>query len=80
MITQHSRPFGGAEVRRERLELLDLTRLGSALAYRETGDPFAGEIGHPSFHTTVLVPGAGAWLAGLIARLFAAKAPRPAAR
>lgn len=80
MINQHSHPYAGAEVRRSRLALLDLTRLGSALAYRETGDPFAGEIGHPSLHTGVLIPGLGAWLAGLIDRLTPAKAPRPAGR
>lgn len=80
MITPSSHPFAAAEVRRTRFALLDLTRLSSALAYRETGDPFAGEIGHPSLHTTLLVPGVGAWLAGLIDRLASARASRPAGR
>jgi hypothetical protein len=51
---------------------LDFGRMGAAFGYRETGDPFAGELGQPSLRTGILVPGAGAWLAGLLLRLGAA--------
>lgn len=51
---------------------LDLDRLGSALAYRETGDPFAGEIGHSSPHAGALDPAAGRSLADFLLSLGAA--------
>ncbi|MDR3513273.1 MAG: hypothetical protein P4L73_16675 [Caulobacteraceae bacterium] len=53
----------------ERPARLDLSRLGAGIGYRETGDPFAGEIGLPNPRTGQCAPREAAALGVLIGRL-----------